>query len=625
MVDGSAQRGAPLCCSCIGRERGFGRWGCHRECVVVQGEGVGDVSGCVRVLCYARASVFRICFALRPLPLSCAPLQDLLLPMLLMCTTVQLGHGRRLSSASSAIILQLHRSGTWFCSLGVALVMRCCVGSCCLRILCYARAAVFWLCFALRPLHLSCAPLQVVVILMLWMCTTVQQGHGRRLSSAWRAFFLQLHRSGTWLCSLGVPQEVRCCAGRGGGRCFWLRSCFVLCACCSILVMFCPATASSLMRATTGRAASNVVDIYCNSTSAAACQALTTTASPSTTAPATTAASPPSTTAPATTTAPSTSAPATTAASPPSTSPSPSPPPPPPPSLPCTDSCGSCCCPGCHAINGSCYACAAGSYSSDCSNHTQSTCRVCPSGFFCPEGAIQPYLPAVTLAVIIACVVLADLVLACVFFCTKRLSVAGAKGWILAALIFGPFVWFIWWYKHRDVGASQLSEPLLLDHSLQNESTAVDSSAIDHASHRIPSRNDIKQHLKQHQQQHQQPAASGAPAILKPIQYYNHKPSAPPLDDQDAAAVVQPVSSYSSAEADVSPICYIGGQKASQALDLDQPSDDMMDQCPPSPPLSPAPLTMHGHCYCSTFNVLLRMHKSSHAVAPQVFHHGNYA
>jgi hypothetical protein len=32
--------------------------------------------------------------------------------------------------------------------------------------------------FALRPLPLSRAPLQMVLSLMLWMCTTVQQGHG---------------------------------------------------------------------------------------------------------------------------------------------------------------------------------------------------------------------------------------------------------------------------------------------------------------------------------------------------------------------------------------------------------------------------------------------------------------
>ena len=45
--------------------------------------------------------------------------------------------------------------------------------------------------FALRPLPLSCAPLQGIPFpLMLRMCTTVQQGHGRRLSSAWGALCL---------------------------------------------------------------------------------------------------------------------------------------------------------------------------------------------------------------------------------------------------------------------------------------------------------------------------------------------------------------------------------------------------------------------------------------------------
>ena len=60
--------------------------------------------------------------------------------------------------------------------------------------------------FALRPLALSCAPLQVGFLspLMLRTCTTVQQGRGRRLSSAWRAGFLHLHLLGTLLCSLEV-------------------------------------------------------------------------------------------------------------------------------------------------------------------------------------------------------------------------------------------------------------------------------------------------------------------------------------------------------------------------------------------------------------------------------------
>ncbi len=67
--------------------------------------------------------------------------------------------------------------------------------------------------FPLRPCFLSCAQLQMV-LLMLPMCTTVKRGHGRRLSSVWRAGFLQLHRSGTWFCSLGVKYQVRCFSGR---------------------------------------------------------------------------------------------------------------------------------------------------------------------------------------------------------------------------------------------------------------------------------------------------------------------------------------------------------------------------------------------------------------------------
>ena len=90
--------------------------------------------------------------------------------------------------------------------------------------------------FALRPLPLSCAPLQAVIpfLLMLWMCTTVQQGHGRRLSSAWSAIVLQLHLSGTSLCSLGVS-VVRCCAVWGGSGLF-----VVACVFCVVrMVRYC--------------------------------------------------------------------------------------------------------------------------------------------------------------------------------------------------------------------------------------------------------------------------------------------------------------------------------------------------------------------------------------------------
>jgi hypothetical protein len=97
--------------------------------------------------------------------------------------------------ATAGVLLCREGRGLWVLFI-VAFVLNVCV--CCI-------IAVL---FAPRPLHLSCAPLQVVVILMLWMCTTEKQGHGRRLSSAWRAILLQLYLSGTWLCSLGVSQVL---------------------------------------------------------------------------------------------------------------------------------------------------------------------------------------------------------------------------------------------------------------------------------------------------------------------------------------------------------------------------------------------------------------------------------
>jgi len=98
---------------------------------------------------------------------------------------------------------------------------------------------------------------------MLWTCTTVQQAPGRRLSSVWHAIILQLHLLGMWLCSLGVSQkqEVRCCAGRGGG---WSVDGCVCVGCLRMLQycgFVCPATACSLMRATAD-VVFNVVDLY---------------------------------------------------------------------------------------------------------------------------------------------------------------------------------------------------------------------------------------------------------------------------------------------------------------------------------------------------------------------------
>jgi hypothetical protein len=155
-------------------------------------------------------------------------------------------------------------------------------------------------------------------------------------------------------------------------------------------------------------------------------------------------------------------APATTSAPDPLTSA------PPPTSIPspstgslCTSDCGTCCCPGCHAMNGICYLCPAGFFSSDCLDHLQSSCRACPSGFFCPQGAVQPYLPSTTLALIVVCVLVAHLVLACIFFRTKRLTWAKSKGWIVVALVFGPLAWLLWWLWHRAVGRLQASATMM--------------------------------------------------------------------------------------------------------------------------------------------------------------------
>ncbi len=189
--------------------------------------------------------------------------------------------------------------------------------------------------------------------------------------------------------------------------------------------------------------------------------------------PSTTAVPAPTTAVPAPTTAvpaPTTAVPAPTTAvpAPPHTSAIPTPPSPPSTGFLCTNECGTCCCPGCHAINGTCYLCPAGSFSSDCSDHLQSSCRSCPSGFFCPQGAAQPYLPSSTLVVIITCVVVAHVILACIFIRTKRLKTADAKPWILVVMIFGPIAWLLWWCLHRALShpqtpESQLNQPLLAD------------------------------------------------------------------------------------------------------------------------------------------------------------------
>jgi hypothetical protein len=106
---------------------------------------------------------------------------------------------------------------------------------------------------------------------MLWTSSTVQQGCGRRLSSAWHAVILQLHRLGSSLCSLGVGLEVRCYAGRrgrGGEILFLVAFVFVLivCACFSGAVLFALRPLCCLTRATADYVSLNDVDMFNSAT-----------------------------------------------------------------------------------------------------------------------------------------------------------------------------------------------------------------------------------------------------------------------------------------------------------------------------------------------------------------------
>jgi hypothetical protein len=110
----------------------------------------------------------------------------------------------------------------------------------------------------------SCLPIQVTCQ-MPWICTTVQQGYGRQLSSAWHAINLQRHRLETWLWPRAVGKEVCCRAGVW--RIFYVIACvlgtvflIMMQQCGSI----CLATACCLMHSSAGvgTRASNAVDLY---------------------------------------------------------------------------------------------------------------------------------------------------------------------------------------------------------------------------------------------------------------------------------------------------------------------------------------------------------------------------
>ncbi len=141
------------------------------------------------------------------------PLQVIqMLPMLWICTssTMRQGHGRRPSSVLRAMVLRPHRSETSPCSrVAQSAMVSQEVGFtyACVRVefSYFMRATLHgYGVFVLRPLAVSFAIFQVLVPPMLLTCTTVQQGHGRRLSSVLRALVLRPHRSETSPCSREV-------------------------------------------------------------------------------------------------------------------------------------------------------------------------------------------------------------------------------------------------------------------------------------------------------------------------------------------------------------------------------------------------------------------------------------
>ena len=119
VVDSSAQRGASFTFCCIGWELCHICGGALRTYVI---ELVSEPAGCCKCLgCHSVQRCYSTMLFWPSLVASYDSLQDgthvaLLMPLI--CTTVQQGLGRQLSSAWRAIAFQPHRSGMWFCSLG---------------------------------------------------------------------------------------------------------------------------------------------------------------------------------------------------------------------------------------------------------------------------------------------------------------------------------------------------------------------------------------------------------------------------------------------------------------------------------------------------------------------------
>ena len=201
-----------------------------------------------------------------------------------------------------------------------------------------------------------------------------------------------------------------------------------------------------------------------------------------------------------------------------------------------------------------------------------------------PSTPTPQLLPALLAAAIVICVLLANLVHACFFVRRNQIKIGSSKAWILACVILGPLVWPMWWCRQRALRRADASAPLLTLRWSESEPRACGPATLP-------------------------PAASAPP--LEHSHRLNHnvlrdslmivKPSAPPADDEAYVAVAQPVSPHAGggaarvAAASVAPARQPAVGNLPLAPNLDEPSEEMTDQCLPPPSLHCQPCA----CWCS--------------------------
>jgi len=190
-------------------------------------------------------------------------------------------------------------------------------------------------------------------------------------------------------------------------------------------------------------------------------------------------------------------------------------------------------------------------------------------------------LPAGSVAAIVICVLLADVVHASFFVRRNVIRVAHSKGWIVASIILGPLVWFIWWYHHRAAGPLPMREPLISHELLQKESRSVDSSVV------VP--------------------LHSVPAPAFPLR------SGLSVEGKGFCAVTQPLSLRAGGASATKPgstsaTFQPSAHQAIQVQNLDEPSEDMTDQY-----ALPSPHSTHVHVHALQPCCWFALHLLSHA------------